>query len=177
MTELQSNLDLENWNKDFDPWGYENNPEDKKRKEILLSEIPPKDWQNVLDIGCGHGFITRDLKGKSVTGIDISSNAISFAKKYETDKLQFIQGSIFNINKILKTKFDLIIITGVLYPQYIGESSSLIYRLIDGLLEENGFLISVHVDEWYRSRFPYLLRSEYYYSYRDYTHLLEIYIK
>ena len=68
-------------------------------------------------------------------------------------------------------------ITGVLYPQYIGESKSLVYRIIDDLLAPDGILISVHINEWYSARFPYLRLKESYYSYREYTHLLETYVK
>lgn len=178
MTYIQPKEELEKWNEGFDPWGYENNPEDKKRKGILLSELPERKFNNVLDIGCGHGFITRDLPGEMVTGVDISANAIQFAKKYESSRLAFREGSLYTLHKkFTAQQFDLIIITGVLYEQYTGKSSSLIYMIIDALLQPNGILISVHIDEWYKCRFPYLLCSEYYYPYREYTHKIEVYTK
>ena len=61
---IQSSDDLDKWYGQADPWGYESNPDDLKRKALLLSELPVKDYQRVLDIGCGHGFITRDLPGR-----------------------------------------------------------------------------------------------------------------
>ena len=169
--------DLEKWHKKKDPWNYENKTHDFKRKQILMSEIPQKTYNNVLDIGCGQGFITQDLPGDCVFGVDISHQAINFAKEKERDNLKFFQGSIFEIDKFFNVEFDLIVITGVLYKQYIGKSNALIYLLIDKLLSENGVLISVHINEWYYSQFPYLKIKQIYYPYRTYNHTLEIYTK
>lgn len=169
--------ELEKWHKKNDPWGYKNSAEDRKRKHILLSEIPDKHYKRVLDIGCGQGFITQSLPGKQVVGVDISKEAINKAKKIERKGLKFIQASIFELNNIFKEEFDLIVITGVLYPQYIGNSNTLVYKIIDKLLEDGGILVSVHIDEWYKSRFPYLLLNQHFYDYREYIHRLEAYVK
>lgn len=174
---LQSNEELENWYSEDDPWKYKDHPDDKKRKQILFSEIPTRKYINVLDIGCGEGFITRELTGEKVTSVDISHQAIKKAKVYENAKLKFKQCSLFELNNQLNEKYDLIIITGVLYPQYIGNSLRLIYNIVDKLLIDNGILVSVHIDSWYKAKFPYLLLNEDYYTYREYTHKLEVYIK
>ncbi len=174
---LQPIDDLEKWHSSNDPWGYETNPEDIKRKDILLSELPQKKYNNVLDIGCGHGFVTRDLPGRRVLGVDISHEAIRKAKAYETERIKFLQSSLFELNSKLSETFDLVVITGVLYPQYIGNAQTLVYVIIDKLLADSGILVCVHIDEWYKARFPYLLLSDYYYDYREYTHRLEVYIK
>ncbi|MBP8718917.1 MAG: class I SAM-dependent methyltransferase [Candidatus Atribacteria bacterium] len=174
---IQTKEEIEKWYSKDDPWEYEDNPDDLKRKDILLAEIPKRVYENVLDIGCGHGFITRDLPGERILGIDISEEAIRKAKNYENKRLKFFCGSIFELHKLFSESYDLIIITGVLYPQYIGDSSNLVYMTIDRLLKDNGILISVHIDEWYKCKFPYLVLKEYYYNYREYTHKLEIYVK
>ena len=174
---LQKLDDLNNFHKKKDPWGYSLNPDDLKRVEILLSEIPESKYMNVLDVGCGQGFVTSRLPGENIYGIDISTEAIKHANNRNIEQVNFIQGSIFDLNKMFKKKFDLIIITGVLYPQYIGDSSSLIYKIIDKLLSDGGFLITVHIDEWYSCQFPYLKLKQFYYPYRDYNHKLEIYGK
>lgn len=160
-----------------DPWQYETTLDDKKRKEIILSEIPNKNYNNVLDIGCGHGFITRDLPGEYILGVDISSNAIKQAKNYENSRLKFVESSIFEITHKTQEKYDLVVITGVLYPQYIGNSNNLIYILLDQLLVDNGILVCCHIDEWYQARFPYLMLEYYLFGYREYTQRLEIYVK
>jgi len=174
---LQPIKDLEDWHKEDDPWGYEDNPEDIKRRDILLSEIPNKSYKNVLDIGCGQGFITKHLPGPSIIGVDISHEAIKKAKKIESDRIKFVQSSLFELNKIFAGKFDLIIITGVLYPQYVANSLNLAYKIIDKLLEDSGILVSVHINSWYKARFPYLLLDVFSYDYREYMHRLEVYVK
>jgi trans-aconitate methyltransferase len=169
--------EIEKWHKTKDPWHYENSKDDLLRKDILLSELPSQSYSHVLDIGCGHGFITRDLPGNNIIGVDISAEAIKQAKQYENDNISFIKASIFQLNHIFSQEFDLIIITGTLYQQYIGNSLTLIYLIIDQLLRKQGVLASVHINSWYQARFPYLLISEYYYDYRTYIHRLEIYEK
>lgn len=175
---IQSRAELDLFHTSEDPWSYENNKEDLDRKEILLSEIPIQNYKNVLDIGCGQGFITKDLPGENIWGVDVAQTAIDFAKKNITNnKFSFKQGSIFEIDKLFEIKFDLIVITGVLYPQYIGNSSSLVYLLIDKILEKNGTLISVHINEWYNCQFPYIRIRHTYYTYKEFIHNFEIYIK
>lgn len=176
---MQSKEELEQFHSSIDPWGYENNREDNNRKDILFSELPKRNYLNVLDIGCGQGYVTKDLLGQNIIGVDISQTAVDFANKHVSKKhITFQQCSLFDLDKLFPTKkFDLIVITGVLYPQYIGNSSNLVYLLIDKLLSENGVLVSVHINDWYKSQFPYLKLKQVFYNYREYIHNLEIYLK
>lgn len=174
---IQNKDELEQWHSKHDPWKYESSFDDLRRKEVLLSELPANKFESILDIGCGQGFITKELPGESVIGIDISANAINFAKKYETDRLKFIQASLFELPSMLTNTFDLIIITGVLYEQYIGNSKTLVYHIIDQILKHEGYLMSVHISSWYKIKFPYLLIKDYCYDYKQYLHKLELYIK
>lgn len=182
-TMVQTRDELEQFYSAVDPWGYEHNEHDVRRKAVLLSEIPARAYTNVLDIGCGHGFITRELPGTNIIGVDLSAKAIEQARERDDGRRQYIQGSLFELNRLRETtpalnvKFDLIVITGVLYPQYIGGAKTLVYDIVDTLLASNGILISVHISSWYSSRFPYLLMKNTFYDYREYTHLLEVYVK
>jgi len=174
---MQTKEEIENWHKNEDPWQYKTNPDDEKRLNILLEELPKLNYNKVLDIGCGQGFITKHLPGDYILGVDISEEAIKYANTISANKINFKQASIFNLNNILNEKFNLIVITGVLYPQYIGKSSSLIYYIIDNLLANKGVLVTVHIDDWYNCQFPYLKLKQRFYSYRNYNHKLEIYSK
>jgi len=174
---IQSLDEIEKWHQEKDPWKYEQTKDDEIRKYILLSEIPNRQYNHVLDIGCGQGFITRDLPGNFILGVDISLEAVKKSNEYQNDKIVFRQGSIFELSQFILHKFDLIIVTGVLYPHYIGKSLTLIYLIIDKLLNTDGIVASVHINSWYNARFPYLLVKEYYYDYREYIHKLEIYNK
>jgi len=173
---MQSIEELDQWHASDDPWQYESTPDDLRRKAILLSEIPQRTYGHTLDIGCGQGFVTRDLPGNTVTGIDISGQAITHAQRYSSSTLQFQQASIFDLASCAE-RYDLIVMTGVLYPQYIGNSLTLIYRIVDRLLTNNGILVSVHIDAWYKARFPLLMLKQHFYDYREYTHRLEVYSK
>lgn len=174
---IQDKEDLEIWHNSRDPWNYNKNKSDILRRDLLFSELPKKDYNNVLDIGCGQGFITKLINAKCVIGVDISESAIKFANEDSPENVTFKQGSIFEIDQLFDIKFDLIIITGVLYKQYIGESSNLIYILLDKILKEKGNLVSVHINEWSICRFPYLKIKEVIYPYREYNHKLEIFTK
>ncbi len=174
---IQSKSELDEWYKSPDPWAYANDGEDSKRKQILLTEIPDLPYKTVLDIGCGNGFITTDLPGENIKGVDLSDKAVEFANTNNTkSNISYEAANIFDLVN-WDRKFDLIVITGVLYPQYIGASSKLIYLIIDKLLNENGILVSVHINEWYTCRFPYNLVRERVYPYREYLHRLEVYQK
>lgn len=180
MNTLQPIEELEKWWEDPDPWDYENNPDDLNRRSMLLSVIPQRKYKKTLDIGCGNGFITTHLPGDIVIGIDVSKNAIQHAKTRSRNlkHIEYFQISFFDLaHQNWDNVFDLIVITGVLYPQYIGHSNKLSYIIIDGLLESGGTLISCHIDEWYSCRFPFITLGREYYPYREYTHILEVYQK
>jgi 2-polyprenyl-3-methyl-5-hydroxy-6-metoxy-1,4-benzoquinol methylase len=175
--------ELEQIYQEDNSWHYETTPDDIRRKAILLSELPSRSYQTVLNIGCGSGFISRDLPGKSILGVDVSANAISQANSWlqkspVVDKqIQFLQSSIFDLPNCLDSTYDLIVITGVLYPQYIGESKTLIYQIIDRLLKKDGILLNCHINDWLTARFPYLLLESHFFSYGEYTQRLEVYVK
>lgn len=174
---LQPLDELERWHGISDPWGYELTHDDAYRKAILLSELPQRHYRRVLDIGCGQGFITRDLPGEEIIGIDISSNAIRFAAQHANRKTRYVRGSILELDGIVTGEFDLIVITGVVYPQYIGHALNLVYDSICKLLADDAILICVHIDAWYQARFPLLRLREHFYPYKEHTHRLEVYIK
>jgi len=74
MNTLQDLQELEAWWVSKDPWNYEENGDDEKRKGMLLYAIPRKEYRRVLDIGCGNGFITRHLPGREIIGVDVDIN-------------------------------------------------------------------------------------------------------
>jgi len=94
-----------------DEWlGFKKNPYKKaleKRYEFCNKFIKNK---IVIDLPCGTGWGTSMLKGyKSITGIDISQEAIDFAvKKYQKNNRKFELGSMEKIN-ILDNSVDVVI--------------------------------------------------------------------
>ncbi len=182
MTTIQTKQQLDCFYSEPDPWQYAGHPDDARRKTELLSLIPPRQFERTLDIGCGNGFLTFDLPGKAVTGVDLSSSAIAWAcqnrdMRDDAARFSFVAASLFELDPKRLGLFDLVVITGVLYAQYIGRTSSLVRQRIDELLEEGGILISCHIDEWHPPRFPYTTLDVVLYPYRDHAHRLEVYRK
>lgn len=175
VTEAAAELDQ--WYAESDPWHYYDNPEDTKRRAVLLGELPRRDYAATLDLGCGNGFLTNDLPGKNVVGIDISRRAIEHAQRHASERVRFLASDLFALSPSKVGTFDLVVITGVLYPQYIGQAVLLAQVIVDRLLNPGGVLASVHIESWYKARFPYLLAKQLTYPYREFTHLLEIYLK
>jgi SAM-dependent methyltransferase len=174
---IQPKDELEDWYSSEDPWGYYNNPHDTQRKERILAAIPKGNYENVLDIGAGNGFLTKDLPGRHIIGTDISEKAVEFANRHTPEHVRFLAGSLFDLSEMDLPPMDLVVITGVLYPQYIGKSIRLIYILIDQILKPGGILLCSHIFDWYKLRFPYLTLSREYFAYREYSQVLEVYFK
>jgi SAM-dependent methyltransferase len=175
---VQSKEELDGFYTERDPWGYRSNKDDAMRRARLLSVIPRKQYCRVLEIGCGDGFVTSQLPGDAVIGIDLSRRAIEYARGQADVRTTFRQMSLFDLPYAgWRNTFDLIVIAGMLYPQFIGEGARLVTLIVDDLLLPGGHLITAHIFEWYRLRFPYTTLSRQYYRYREYSHVLEAYQK
>ncbi|MEO8364607.1 MAG: class I SAM-dependent methyltransferase [Pseudoxanthomonas sp.] len=180
--ELQSRLDLDAFYSDADPWGYSGNPDDERRRAELLSALPRRQFKRCLDIGCGNGFVTCSLPGDSVLGIDISPKAIEWARQHAAEKgiaerVKFSPLSLLDPAIADLGRFDLIVVTGVLYDQYIGKAKSVVRTVVDDLLEGGGVIASCHIRHWNHLRFAYTLLDRLLYPYREYTHHLEVLVK
>ncbi len=104
----------------------------------LLSKV-----KNVLDIGCGVGAVDFYLatKGKNVTGIEISKQAIELAKKntqmFNLDKkITFINATF--PSKISGNKYDLVIFSEVI--EHLDDDKKAL-RDIRKVLKAGGFLV------------------------------------
>ena len=80
--------------------------------------------QTILEVGCGNGRDAKFLasQGHLVTGLDRSSEAIELCKKlYSDDSLEFFFGTITDIAKINKKKYDLIYSRFVIHAMSLNE--------------------------------------------------------
>ena len=61
--------------------------------EKLIQYLKPVPGSRILDVACGKGRHSKKLAsmGFAVTGIDISSDNIAFARQFEHDKLDFFE--------------------------------------------------------------------------------------
>jgi 2-polyprenyl-3-methyl-5-hydroxy-6-metoxy-1,4-benzoquinol methylase len=146
---VQSAAELDSHYSQPDPWGYNGNPHDTRRKAELLSVLPSRPPGRVLDIGCGDGFISFDLPGQHITGVDLSAAAIGWAQRRlaqlppaEAARFQFEARSLFDLPQAGWAPFDTVLIA-----------------------------------DWNPPRFPYALLDTALYPYREYTHRIEVYRK
>jgi SAM-dependent methyltransferase len=165
-----------------DPWDYANNADDAMRRIRLLGALPARRYARVLDIGCGDGFVTFDLPGELIVGTDLSDEAIRLAEqrraaREDAARFSFEALGLYDLTPERLGTFDLVVITGVLYPQYIGDSWVTVAAAIDRLLNPRGILAACHIHEWTRHRFPYARLTQAWYRYRSYTHCLEVFVK
>ncbi len=75
--------------------------------------IPSKDNFNVLDLGCGNGASTANIKGQLVVGLDLSEKQLIKAKK-RFPKREFVVGDARNL-PFKNNSFDLIIAINMLH--------------------------------------------------------------
>jgi SAM-dependent methyltransferase len=121
---LQTSDELDTFYRVADPWGYFSHADDARRRDELLAILPRRDWGRVLDIGCGNGFITLTLPGREIVGVDFSTQAIRWAreeaaKQAHQGRFRFEVGSLLDPGLAKLGHFDLVVLTGVLYEQYV----------------------------------------------------------
>lgn len=144
-----------------DPWGYQDNPSDLLRKTKILEALKPYKplYEKSLDIGCGEGWITKDLPAAKKYGIELSDNA---SQRFPTDVIRIHEPN---------GKYDLIIATGVMYEHYDHK------QFIDWIKKHaSGIVLLCNIKEWevgtdvlgspvYSEEFPY----------REFTETLKVY--
>ena len=147
------------YKKGKDPWGYEINPEDAKRKMFILNALKKLNirFDTALDIGCGEGFITRDLPAQKVYGFDISDVAMTR-----------MSPSIIPLQRI-EGRYDLVLATGVLYKEYDCEW---IFEQIKNTAKRIILICNI------KHREKHILKNpiyEYQFRYREFIERLAIY--
>ncbi len=156
---MQEKSSLEDWYKEEDPWGYRKNPDDIRRKEIILSKLRGfGQFDRALDIGAGEGFITEGLLASTIHAIEWSDNA--------SERLPEI------VERVEKPEgeYDLVIATGVLYPQYD-------WKTIHKWIKESAsdIILTCSIKEWEIPLEGFKIVHEEEFEYGDYTQTLKLY--
>lgn len=92
-----------------DPWGYQTNPADQVRKDIILETAKRYGpYKRAIDLCCGEGWITKDLPAYEISGWELSVEA---RRRFPINVLDVDP----------RGKYDLIVLTGALYDHYDWE--------------------------------------------------------
>ena len=114
--------------------------------DAVKNNIRKEKFHNILDLGCGKGSFTNRLVelGENVTGIEISSVAIDYAKNHYP-KIKFINGDMTKLAQLElgQNSFDLITVLDVLYYFPIKTIKKILQNIFD-LLDNDGFLVLRH---------------------------------
>ena len=84
-------------------------------RPYVLENLQPLVGRSVLDLGCGEGFVTRQIKAAgadSVLGIDLSEGMIDQARAEEKRNplgIEYRQGDASNIRNLPESTFDRIV--------------------------------------------------------------------
>ena len=121
---------------------YDENAKIQKRMaERLMSFINSKSPKNILEIGCGTGFLTKLIKEninyEKLTTIDIVKECESYIKNIDSN-IEFIANDIEEFIKTNTTSYDLIISNASL--QWVENFEEVINSLKE-ILTPNGELV------------------------------------
>ncbi|TYQ15828.1 UNVERIFIED_CONTAM: malonyl-CoA O-methyltransferase [Acetivibrio alkalicellulosi] len=113
----------------------------KKMGDILINNINStgQDYQNILEIGCGTGYVTRlllsNFNNAKITGLDIAPGMIDYVKSTVTSKnVDFICSDIEEIN--ITKKYDLIVSNATF--QWFNNLEKTLVKIVN-LLKPGGF--------------------------------------
>ena len=127
--------------KQFDKIAYLPDKWDHNRQyQNYLIKYIPKNCNNILDVGCGTGELTKKLSllGKEIIGIDISENMLNEAEKRNYDeKIRYIKISVEDYLEKTDKQFDIIISIAALH--HMNEEK--ILKMMRNKLTESGKIL------------------------------------
>jgi SAM-dependent methyltransferase len=129
---MQTKKDLDQWYATKkDPWSYSATTDDALRKAKILDALGKTKFKRALDIGCGEGWITKDLPAQEIHGYELSDVA---ASRFPP-----------NVARVLEPigKYDLVLATGVLYAQY--DWQSIAKFIVD---HASGTVLTCNIKSW-----------------------------
>lgn len=140
----------------------------------LISLLPDKNFSNILELGCGTGFLTKlankNLNYKSYTAIDIVKECEPYIKRVNND-INFISDDIETIN--LTETYDLIISNAVF--QWLNDFERFITKLQNNLSSNGIILFTTFGTKNFQEISKVANISLKYYSPKELQHILETY--
>ena len=153
----------------------------KKMAERLIKFLTGTTFDNILEIGCGTGFLTglanEKLCYKNYTALDIASGCEKYITQINPE-INFINSDIEKFLLTDKTKYDLILSNAVF--QWIEDFKSFIDKLLSRLNSGGILLFSTFGKENFREIYHISQNSLKYYSsseikemFKDFTPVIE----
>lgn len=158
---MQQPPEIESFYQSPDPWGFQSNPEDTRRKERIVKAAGSLGlFERALDIGAGEGWITGSLPAKELYGLESSNLA---AQRFP-----------LHVTRVLKPQgqYDLVLATGVLYRHY---DTALFFDLISR--HASKIVITCNIKTWEVEEtlgIGKMVRVEEF-PYREFTQVLRIF--
>ncbi len=122
------------------------NDSDSYQAKVILPNVvrivAPEKGKKILDLACGQGFFSHAFSGAGaqVTGVDISPELISIAKKHASHNEEFYAFPADNLTKFQDKSFDTVVC--VLAIQNI-ERMNEVFREVSRVLKEKGRFVLV----------------------------------
>ena len=111
-------------------------------KPLIFKMASNANFSNVIDLGCGTGYLTRALAQKSdyVTGIDLSETSIAIAKRYNEDisNVVFKSVAIEDYSSKYQQQFSLAVANMTLMDVVSLEA---VIKSVREILQENSYLV------------------------------------
>ncbi len=156
---MQEQAELDKFYQTPDPWAYQKTDDDWKRRDRILGVLRKYGpYKRLLDIGAGEGWLTRSLPAREKHAIELSDVAAS----------RFPSG----VNRVFvpEGKYDLVVLTGVLYAQYDWQTMK--HTALDAA---KSYLLTSHIKEWEVTTFPFRVIEEQTFPYREFEQHLILY--
>ncbi|RYE20909.1 MAG: methyltransferase domain-containing protein [Sphingobacteriaceae bacterium] len=128
-----------------DPWDFENSPYEKQKYEATLAALPRPVYENVFEVGCSIGVLTKQLasRSKKLLSVDVADLALAKAKERLKDFPKVKIQKMTVPQQFPEETFDLILLSEVGYYLSKNDLEKLAALMIEHL-ETGGQLLLVH---------------------------------